>query len=176
VPTYAQLQKQLTGHLARPGQSGYRPRTLRYNPRFFSQSSPQAIAHVESAADVAACVRFAAVEGGVSFDAFGGAIGDVAVDATAFPWRSALADVQYTATWPYARADTDPAPFDDFVRSERAALRPWLGDSAYVNYADRTLADYATADWGPNLPRLSMIKKRYDPSDVFSFPQSVPVP
>jgi hypothetical protein len=84
--------------------------------------------------------------------------------------------VQYTATWPYARADTDPAPFDDFVRSERAALRPWLGDSAYVNYADRTLADYATAYWGPNFPRLSMIKKRYDPSDVFSFPQSVPVP
>ena len=62
-PTFATLEKQLSGALARPGQSGYRPTTLLYNPRFFSQPAPQAIAHVESTADVAACVRFAA-EGG----------------------------------------------------------------------------------------------------------------
>ncbi len=116
------------------------------------------------------------VEGGVSFDAFGGAIADLAPDATAFPWRTALADVQYTATWPYADAGRDPAPFDDFVQSERRALQPWVGASAYVNYADRTLTDFATAYWGPNLPRLSRIKKRYDPGQVFSFPQSVPLP
>ncbi|HEY5784835.1 MAG TPA: FAD-dependent oxidoreductase [Microlunatus sp.] len=114
------------------------------------------------------------VEGGVSFDAFGGAIAEVAADATAFPCRTALADVQYTATWPYASADADPAPFDAFVQSERTALLPWLGNSAYVNCADRTLVDFATAYSGPNLPRLSTIKKRYDPYDVFSFPQSVP--
>jgi Berberine and berberine like len=46
-----------------------------------------------------------------------------------------------------------------------------MGNSAYVNYADRT----TTAYWGPNLLRLSKIKKRYDPDDVFSFPQSVPL-
>ena len=116
------------------------------------------------------------VEGGVSFDAFGGAIAEVAEAATAFPWRTSLADVQYTATWPYASADADPAPFDAFVQSERTALLPWLGNSAYVNYADQTLTDFATAYWGPNLPRLSMIKKRYDPYEVFAFPQSVPLP
>jgi hypothetical protein len=116
------------------------------------------------------------VEGGVSFDAFGGAIAEVAGEATAFPWRSALADVQYTATWPYADAGRDPAPYDDFVQSERRALQPWLGTSAYANYADRTLTDYATAYWGANLPRLSTVKKRYDPYDVFAFPQSVPLP
>ena len=100
----------------------------------------------------------------------------MAADATAFPWRTALADVQYTATWPYADAGRDPARFDDFVRSERMALLPWLGNSAYVNYADRTLTDYANAYWGANLPRLSETKKLYDPDDVFSFPQSVPLP
>lgn len=117
----------------------------------------------------------AMVEGGVSFDAFGGAIAEVASDATAFPWRTALADIQYTATWAYAKASANPAPFDDFVQAERRALQPWVGNSAYVNYADPTLADFAAAYWGPNLPRLRTIKHTYDPHDVFSFPQSVPL-
>ncbi len=115
------------------------------------------------------------VEGGVSFDAFGGAIADVAPDATAFPWRTALADVQYTATWPYRDAGQKPAPFDDFVQAQRKALEPWLGNSAYVNYADPKLSGYAEAYWGTNLARLSQIKKSYDPHNVFSFPQSVPL-
>lgn len=115
------------------------------------------------------------VEGGVSFDAFGGAIADVAPGATAFPWRTALADVQYTATWPYAKAASSATPFDNFVQAGRTALQPWLGNSAYVNYADPKLHDFATAYWGPNLPRLRQVKNAYDPHNVFSFPQSVPL-
>lgn len=115
------------------------------------------------------------IEGGVSFDALGGAVGEVAAEATAFPWRAALADLQYTATWPYNMASQDPARFDQFVQSERRALQPWVGDSAYANYADPKLTDYATAYWGPNLSRLSQVKKSYDPHNVFSFPQSVPL-
>lgn len=56
-PTYAQLAKQLSGTLSLPGQSGYQPKSLLYNPRFFTQHPPSAIAHVASAADVAACVE-----------------------------------------------------------------------------------------------------------------------
>ncbi len=115
------------------------------------------------------------VEGGASFDAFGGAIADLEFDATAFPWRTALADIQYTATWSYADATENPARFDNFVQSQRSALQPWVGASAYVNYADPALSDYATAYWGPNLTRLSQLKKAYDPHDLFSFPQSVPL-
>ena len=116
------------------------------------------------------------VEGGVSFDSLGGAVGDMHPNATAFPWRSALADVQYTATWPYAHATEDPSRFDAFVRRERATLAHWLGTPAYVNYADAGLADYANAYWGPNLKQLQTVKKTYDPHNVFSFPQSVPLP
>ena len=115
------------------------------------------------------------IEGGVSFDAFGGAIADLAPNATAFPWRTALADIQYTATWPYAQASANPARFDDFVQSERQALHPYVGNSAYVNYADPMLSDYAVAYWSQNLPRLSQIKRTYDPHDVFAFPQAVPL-
>ena len=113
-------------------------------------------------------------EGGVSFDALGGAVAELDAGDTAFPWRSALADIQYTATWPYAKAH-DPARYDRFVQRERAALLPFVGGSAYVNYADPSLTDYATAYWGSNLPRLRTVKKTYDPHNVFSFPQAVPV-
>ena len=176
TPTYSQLEKQLTGSLSRPGQKGFRPKSLLYNPRFFSQRPPEAIARVANSDDVAACVRFAADGGAPLVRRLRGALAEVAVEATAFPWRTALADVQYTATWPYAHAGRDPTPFDDFVQSERRALQSWVGTSAYANYTDRTLIDYATAYWGENLPRLSGIKKRCDPYDVFAFPQSVPLP
>lgn len=131
------------------------------------QSIVQAVQQGSEVADM--------VEGGVSFDAFGGAIAEPASDATAFPWRSALADIQYTATWPSALAGTNPARFDNFVQSMRRALQPYVGNAAYVNYADPHLRDYAVAYWDSNLPRLTSIKRTYDPQDVFSFPQSVPL-
>ena len=64
-------------------------------------------------------------------------------------------------------------PFDKFVRGERAALAPWTGPSAYVNYADSSLTDYPTAYWGANYPRLQSVKQQYDPQNLFTFAQSV---
>lgn len=116
------------------------------------------------------------LEGGVSFDALGGAVSDVPASATAFPWRNAIADVQYTATWNYDQATVDPGRYDHFVHRVRAALLPYVGDSGYANYADPSLRDFASAYWGPNVPRLKKVKKAYDPHNLFAFPQSVPLP
>jgi FAD/FMN-containing dehydrogenase len=107
-------------------------------------------------------------EGGVSLDALGGAVGSLAPDATAFPHRRALMTVQYTATF----ADgADPAPFDAYVRGFRAALVPKWGNGAYVNYADASLPDAATAYFGDNAARLASIRKKYDPRGMFTQPQ-----
>jgi FAD/FMN-containing dehydrogenase len=114
------------------------------------------------------------VGGAASFDAFGGAVGDLDPDATAFRWRHGLADIQYSATWSSASA-THTAPYDRYVHRQRETLRPWLGDAAYVNYADPSMHQYAKAYWGPNLTRLRKIKHSYDPHNLFSFPQSVPL-
>lgn len=113
------------------------------------------------------------VEAAMSFDALGGAVGDVKPADTAFPWRGALAVVQHTATWKPSAAGHDPAPFDGFVRSARKALKPWTGTSAYVNYADASISDFGTAYWGSNLSRLQKVKTAVDPHNVFSFAQSV---
>lgn len=112
--------------------------------------------------------------GAAAFDAFGGAVSDVDPEATAFRWRHGLADIQYSATWPSADA-THTAPYDRYVHHLRETLRPWLGDAAYANYADPSLQHYPAAYWGPNLARLRRIKRMYDPNNLFSFPQSVPL-
>ncbi len=111
------------------------------------------------------------VEGGLSFDALGGAVDAVAPSDTAFVHRGALATVQYTATW--KRPADDTARYDAYVRSQRAGLLPWTGPAAYANYADASIRDYGAAYWGANYPRLREIKKRYDGSDLFTFPQAV---
>ena len=112
------------------------------------------------------------VEGGLSFDALGGAVDDLRPTDTAFVHRGAIAIVQSTATW--ARAGDDPFPYDTYVRGLRAVLVRWTGPAAYVNYADPSIRDYGRAYWGANLERLSAVKRHYDPAALFTFPQAVP--
>lgn len=107
-------------------------------------------------------------EGGVSLDALGGAVRTIAPTATAFPHRTALMAVQYTATFPNG---LDPAPFDDYVRRFRAALVPQWGDSAYVNYADASLTDPDASYFGVNAARLATVRAEYDPTGLFQQPQ-----
>jgi FAD/FMN-containing dehydrogenase len=111
------------------------------------------------------------IEAGVSFDALGGQVAQVAASATAFPYRRALATVQYTATWASGR--TSPDPFDRYVRGFRSTMSRWLGAAAYANYADASITDYGTAYWGANYPRLQQVKQKYDPHQLFTFAQAV---
>ncbi|MFZ7089325.1 FAD-binding oxidoreductase [Curtobacterium sp. RRHDQ10] len=106
------------------------------------------------------------VEGGVSLDALGGAVGQVGASDSAFPWRSALWTAQYTATF----ADgADPSPFDASVRGFRAAMRPAWGDAAYANYCDAAITD-PSAYFGDNTARLRRIVRAVDPDGRFAQP------
>jgi hypothetical protein len=108
-------------------------------------------------------------EAGISMDALGGAVGQLAPTATAFPHRAALASIQYTATF----ADgTDPAPLDAYVRGFRAAMTQYWGNGAYVNYSDATLSDPATSYFAGNASRLHHVRSKYDPHGIFTQPQA----
>ncbi|MET7304037.1 FAD-dependent oxidoreductase [Embleya sp. NPDC005575] len=102
-------------------------------------------------------------------DSMGGAVSQLAPDATAFPHRSALATAQiYASTTPGGKAAATAAV--DAVRDGLAALG---ATGAYVNYIDANLSDWGTAYYDGNLSRLKSVSRHYDPDEVFAFPQSV---
>nr|WP_086667873.1 FAD-binding oxidoreductase [Lentzea kentuckyensis] len=104
------------------------------------------------------------------FDSLGGAVSDVAPDATAFPHRTALACAQlYFKTPPEAAGEAAKV-----MGQARDGLGALVGDAGYVNYIDPRLPDWAQAYYGGNLARLREVAAKYDPDRVFAFAQSVP--
>jgi len=112
-------------------------------------------------------------QAGVSFDVLGGAVADAASTDTAFPHRSALALVQYTVDWPEGQPDAQVQSDVAWVHGFRGAMTPFVGNAAYVNYADPSLQGWQEAYYGRNYPRLQKVKQSYDPGNVFHFPQSI---
>ena len=111
---------------------------------------------------------------GAILDAYGGAISNLADDATAFGHRSGmLYSIQYFINWSTTAGGVTAT---QRIRDLYAAMRPHVSGAAYVNYCDTDLPDYATAYWGANLPRLKQIKAAVDPANVFRHAQSVPLP
>lgn len=114
-------------------------------------------------------------EAGVSVDALGGRVRDLAPGDTAFVHREALATVQYTAT--YAAGTTSAGtstPLDaatGYVTDLRRLMTPTWGEHAYVNYADAALADPGPAYFGASWPRLQEVRSAYDPDGLFTQPQ-----
>ena len=107
-------------------------------------------------------------------DAYGGAVADVAPDATAFAHRAGtLYCIQYYSSWTSA-ADTPKRV--KYVQDFYASMRPYVSGAAYVNYPDADLPDWSNAYWGSNLPRLRQVKAAFDPDNLFRHAQSVPLP
>jgi FAD/FMN-containing dehydrogenase len=107
-------------------------------------------------------------------DTYGGAINNIASDATAFVHRgNTRYSIQYYMEW------TNPAASDASIAMMRtlyASMRPHVSGAAYVNYCDLDLGDgYARAYWGDNLPRLMKTKADVDPKNIFRHAQSVPL-
>jgi FAD/FMN-containing dehydrogenase len=116
----------------------------------------------------------AAVPISVLCDTYGGAINNVASDATAFVHRGKTQYViQYYKEWPSAGATNANIAA---MRTLYQSMRPFVSGGCYVNYCDLDLGDgYAKAYWGDNLPRLMKIKAEVDPKNIFKHAQSVPL-
>lgn len=101
----------------------------------------------------------------------GGAYGDVAQDATAFPARD--------ATWfAMAGAFDVPGMLDDASRAR--ALGEWseiesLGSGVYGNFTTSTEPGWAERMYPPaTMSRLSAVKREWDPGNVFRRNHNVP--
>jgi FAD/FMN-containing dehydrogenase len=110
---------------------------------------------------------------GVSFDVLGGAVRDLGPSDTAFPHRRALAVAQYTVSWPVGQSAALVRTDVAWLQRFRDAMTPYVGNWAYANYADAQLEGWEKAYYGSNYARLQQVKQRYDPDDLFTFPQAV---
>lgn len=100
----------------------------------------------------------------------GGAVGQVAPNRTAYYYRNALMAQEYNTSWKKPKEEDKNILW---VENVRQALSPYTtGD--YVNFPDRFIKDWLTAYYGRNIRRLREIKSKYDPFNVFHFPQSIP--
>lgn len=110
----------------------------------------------------------------VIFDSYGGEIRSKTDKDTAFAHRdNTLSSVQYYLQWSEARETKTQLKI---IRDYYNSLRPYMSGSAYFNYCDLDLGKkYASAYWGTNLPRLVQVKKDYDPENIFTHAQGIPL-
>jgi len=93
----------------------------------------------------------------------------IPMTATAYPLRgrglSTLIDAEWARPEGRARAER-------WVAETGAALRPWAR-RAYVNYLPPSASERVREIYGVNYPRLSRIKAKYDPSNLFRSNQNI---
>lgn len=107
----------------------------------------------------------------VSFNAGGGSISLVPENATAFIHRKALFLIQYQSYWAQA---AEAYKNIHWVEQFRQSMLPYT-KGAYRNYCDSLIVDWPEAYFGENLARLVKVKQKYDPENLFSFEQSIPL-
>jgi FAD/FMN-containing dehydrogenase len=101
----------------------------------------------------------------------GGAIADVAPDATAFRFRAATHMLTVASGWDEGAGDEHVA----WTRETWSSLRRWSCGGSYVNHlaadegADRVREAYGESTWR----RLVDLKRRVDPDNVFHLNQNV---
>jgi len=95
---------------------------------------------------------------------FGGAMADVANDATAWPHRNAKWDLELGASW----VDSgDSEEFVEWGRDYWGAILPYTADTFYTNEIMDENQDEITANYKANHKRLLKVKNTYDPKNLF---------
>ncbi|MFJ8064643.1 FAD-dependent oxidoreductase [Psychrobacillus sp. NPDC096426] len=100
----------------------------------------------------------------------GGAVNRISPEATAFFWRYPKFYLEWNTTW---TQDSDASRNLALVSRTRQQLSPFV-EGAYVNSPDQNIINFGPDYYGTNFERLQSIKAKYDPENVFHFPQSIP--
>lgn len=98
-----------------------------------------------------------------------GAIADVKPQDTAYYYRNAWFNINPWATWTTSNGSTEGIKW---VNRLTQKLRCYTSGT-YVNSPDLSLIHWQKAYYGKNYRRLRQVKRKYDPDDIFHFPQSI---
>jgi len=104
------------------------------------------------------------------FHGLGGAVARVPRQATAYFYRNALSNMSLWATW---NTPEGAALGIHWIEDFYKAMRPFTR-GVYVNTPDLSIKNWPAAYYGSNFERLTLVKAKYDPKNVFNFPQSIP--
>jgi hypothetical protein len=114
--------------------------------------------------------RMASPLSAVVLEHYGGAAGRVPKDATAYPHRDLPWDILFIAQW------TDPAQTStqrDWARSGEDILQPYSANAHLLSALDVESEEVIHTAFGPNLPRLCAVKKKYDATNFFRVNQNI---
>ncbi|WP_328904956.1 FAD-binding oxidoreductase [Streptomyces sp. NBC_00234] len=109
-------------------------------------------------------------EGSIALTALGGAVNRIDPRATAFVHRRSRVLAQYIGAWQPGTSGTSQ---QGWLKTTHAELRRYASGAAYQNYADPRLTDWRQAYYGPAAERLARLKQQYDPTRLFTYPQSL---
>jgi hypothetical protein len=96
-------------------------------------------------------------------------------EATAFVHRRASFWIKHGAALAPGTSAAAVERARRWVTASWETVHPFGTDGVFPNFPDPDLADWARAYYGSNLERLVSLKSRYDPDNLFRFPQSLPV-
>ena len=107
----------------------------------------------------------------VGIEAYGGAINEVAAEATAFIHRDVSMDMFMFGFLdkPQGSTEKDEAWIDAFGQR----MAPYQNGHMYQNYPQRDHPDFRWMYWGDAFNSLLFVKQKYDPHDFFNFEQSI---
>lgn len=107
----------------------------------------------------------------IGFLLLGGKIAENEGLLSAYPHRGAKVLVQIDAEWTY---DYSIYANDTirWVNSLRKSLLPYAG-FGYLNYCDINIPNYLYSYFGNNVPWLKTVKEKYDPYNLFYYPQGI---
>ncbi len=112
---------------------------------------------------------------GAAMFASGGAINRVPADATAFVHRNSFAVLATETEWTPRDSRRTVRSGLAWIEQLADELGPHTNGSAYQNFIDRAQPHWQAAYYGRNFKRLTKVKRRYDPANVFRFQQSIPL-
>ncbi|CAG8708687.1 25968_t:CDS:2, partial [Racocetra persica] len=114
----------------------------------------------------ATCETFA------SFDLYGGAVNNYD-GSSSFIHRDVLYCIQMESDWIDNEQTTGCV--DEINNFGKSFQRNFTSYESYQDFIDRGLDDWQIRYYGGIFRRLVRIKSRYDPKNLFNFPQSIPV-
>ena len=100
----------------------------------------------------------------------GGAMGRVPAGATAFGGRETNFIMNVHTRW---QDKKDDARCIAWAREFYDATRPFASGTAYVNFLSEEDGERLSSTYGNNFARLSEIKRKYDPENVFRINQNI---